>query len=182
MKRINEHASDYLSEDYRQQVIKMLTNAYLEEISAFYAYFTVIPYLVGQDRTAIANFYKEAAKDELYDHAEWILKRIAELGGIPTDAMDINNLKLAQHPYIIPKLNNNQIDVKQSLIDNIQAEKNAIYTYRLIEEQTRNGDIITNDKIKHILMDETEHLQELEDLLNDQKQYISADYYETFTV
>ncbi|MBO6271653.1 hypothetical protein J6O48_02600 [bacterium] len=68
---------------------------------------------------------------------------------------------------MIPKLKNNQIDVKQSLIDNIQAEKNAIYTYRLIEEQTRNGDIITNDKIKHILIDETEHLQELEDLLND---------------
>ncbi|MBO6271652.1 hypothetical protein J6O48_02595 [bacterium] len=73
----------------------MLTNAYLEEISAFYAYFTVIPYLVGQDRTSIANFYKDAAKDELYDHAEWILKRISELGGIPADAMDINNLKLA---------------------------------------------------------------------------------------
>lgn len=85
----------------------------MEEICAFYAYFTVIPYLVGKERVSIQKFYEEAAKDELYDHAAWILKRISELDGIPEEALNIASLPDANHKYIVPALveDSNQIDV-----------------------------------------------------------------------
>ena len=53
-------------------------------------------------------------------------------------------------------------------MDNIEAEKGAIETYRELEEMTRNVDVVSNDKIKQILADEIEHLQELEDFIADQ--------------
>lgn len=53
-------------------------------------------------------------------------------------------------------------------MDNIEAEKGAIETYRELEEMTRNVDVVSNDKIKQILADEIEHLQELEDFITDQ--------------
>lgn len=69
----------------------------------------------------------------------------------------------------------NQIDVYQSLLDNIEAEKGAIETYRELEEMTRNVDVVSNDKIKQILADEIEHLQELEDFIADQDIIVYAD-------
>lgn len=168
--RLVEHASEYLTPEYRELLVKKLSNAYLEEIGAFYNYFTVIPFLCGQDRVNIQKFYEDAAKDELYDHAAWLLKRISELGGDPVEVVNIANLNKAQHIPNIPYVNSEtfQIDVFISIADNIQAEKDAIETYRDIEEYTRSIDIVTNDKIKHILADEVEHLQELEDFACDQ--------------
>lgn len=168
--KLTESASDYLDDVFKQDLIQKLINAYMEEICAFYAYFTVIPYLVGKERVSIQKFYEEAAKDELYDHAAWILKRISELDGIPEEALNIASLPDANHKYIVPALveDSNQIDVYQSLLDNIEAEKGAIETYRELEEITRNVDVVSNDKIKQILADEIEHLQELEDFIADQ--------------
>ena len=167
--KLTESASDYLDQQFKDILIQKLTNAYMEEICAFYAYFTALPYLVGKERTNVQKFYEESAKDELYDHASWILRRISELGGIPTDALNIASLKDTEHKYIVPAIieGTQQIDVYQSLLDNQQAEQNAIQTYRDIEEYTRNIDVVTNDKIKHILADEIEHLQEIEDFLAD---------------
>ena len=168
--RLTESASDYLDDAFKQELIQKLTNAYMEEICAFYAYFTVIPYLAGKERPSIQKFYEEAAKDELYDHAAWILKRISELNGVPEEALDITALENANHKYIVPALieDSTQIDVYQSLLDNIEAEKGAIETYRELEEMTRNIDVVSNDKIKQILADEIGHLQELEDFIADQ--------------
>ena len=167
--KLTESASDYLDQQFKDILIQKLTNAYMEEICAFYAYFTALPYLAGKERTSIQKFYEDAAKDELYDHAAWILKRISELDGIPTEALNITALQNVQHKYITPAVTEetNQIDVYQSLLDNKEAEQGAIETYRDIEEYTRNIDVVTNDKIKHILADEIEHLQEIEDFLAD---------------
>lgn len=46
-------------------------------------------------------------------------------------------------------------------------ELDAIDTYRELEEITRNIDTVTNKKIKDILADEEEHLQEIEDFICD---------------
>ena len=46
-------------------------------------------------------------------------------------------------------------------------EMDAIETYRDLEEITRNVDPVTNRKVKAILADEEEHLQEIEDFLCD---------------
>ena len=182
--KLTESASEYLDDQFKQILIEKLTNAYMEEICAFYAYFTVIPFLVGKERPSIQKFYEEAAKDELYDHAAWILKRISELGGIPTQALNIAALQEAQHKYIVPAVteDEDQIDIYQSLLDNEQAESGAIETYRDIEEFTRNVDVVTNDKIKQILADEVEHLQEIEDFLADFDVIIYSDTEEEFDI
>lgn len=177
IKKLTESASDYLDQQFKDVLIQKLTNAYMEEICAFYAYFTALPYLAGKERPSVQKFYEDAAKDELYDHAAWILKRISELGGIPTEALNIAELQNAEHEYITPAVDEetNQIDVYQSLLDNKEAEEGAIETYRDIEEYTRNIDVVTNDKIKQILADEIEHLQEIEDFLADQDVIVYSD-------
>lgn len=185
--KLAESASDYLDDQFKQILIQKLTNAYMEEICAFYAYFIALPYLTGKERTSVQKFYEEAAKDELYDHASWILKRISELDGIPVEALNIEALQNAQHKYIVPAVieDTNQIDVYQSLLDNKEAEQGAIETYRDIEEYTRNIDVVTNDKIKQILTDEIEHLQEIEDFLADYDVMVyddTEDEYENFDI
>ena len=185
--KLTESASDYLDDQFKQILIQKLTNAYMEEICAFYAYFIALPYLTGKERASVQKFYEEAAKDELYDHASWILKRISELDGIPVEALNIEALQNAQHKYIVPAVieDTNQIDVYQSLLDNKEAEQGAIETYRDIEEYTRNIDVVTNDKIKQILADEIEHLQEIEDFLADYDVMVydeTEDEYENFDI
>lgn len=164
---IISESTDYLEPDFKSALVEKLTNAYKEEINAFYAYFTVKNFLVGQGRKDIEKFYDEAAKDELYDHAAWILERINQLGGFPVNALNVSQLPDVVHPYIQPELSGTSIHVTNSLKENIEAEKGAINTYIGLEEFTRGVDVVTNRKMKHILADELEHLQELEEFLAD---------------
>lgn len=179
--RIVESSADYLREEYRQQLIGMLTNAYKEEINAFYYYFVTKEYLVGVNRKEVEEFFEETAKDELYDHAAYLLKRIAQLGGMPIDALSPANVTTAKHPYISPGyfakstgLEDDMsdkteygIDVVTAINQNIDAEKGAIETYRAICDFTQSIDIVTHKEVKRILEDEVEHLQELYDFKAD---------------
>ena len=179
--RIVESSADYLREEYRQQLIGMLTNAYKEEINAFYYYFVTKEYLVGVNRKEVEEFFEEAAKDELYDHAAYLLKRIAQLGGMPIDALSPANVATAKHPYISPGyfakstgLEDDMsdkteygLDVVTAINQNIEAEKGAIETYRAICDFTQSIDIVTHKEVKRILEDEVEHLQELYDFKAD---------------
>lgn len=179
--RIVESSADYLREEYRQQLIGMLTNAYKEEINAFYYYFVTKEYLVGVNRKCVEEFFEEAAKDELYDHAAYLLKRIAQLGGMPVDALSPANVATAKHPYITPTYfakstgieddmadkTEYGLDVMTAINQNIEAEKGAIETYRAICDFTQSIDIVTHREVKRILEDEVEHLQELYDFKAD---------------
>jgi len=187
--RIIESSADYLTEEYRKQLIGMLTNAFKEEINAFYAYFITKEFLVGVNRKSVEDFFEEAAKDELYDHAAYLLKRINQLGGFPTDALSPMSLQSAKHPYIMPSYNSKgtgktdemsdkveySIDVLTAVNQNIEAEKGAIDTYRQIIDYTQSIDIVTHKEIKRILEDEVEHLQELYDLKADLESMCKCD-------
>ena len=179
--RIVESSADYLREEYRQQLIGMLTHAYKEEINAFYYYFVTKEYLVGMNRKEVEEFFEEAAKDELYDHAAYLLKRIAQLGGMPIDALSPASVATAKHPYISPGYfakstgieddmadkTEYGLDVVTAINQNIDAEKGAIETYRAICDFTQSIDIVTHREVKRILEDEIEHLQELYDFKAD---------------
>lgn len=172
MKRLTEiveaSASELKIKDIDINVlIDMLQDAFAEEINAWFAYKIVIPFLNGQERVNIAKFYEEAAKDELEDHAAWLLERINQLGGKPDKILSPDKLnKTATHKYIVP---NKDFDVKKSLKENIEAEKGAIETYVKLEEFVKGKDPVTHRKVKSILADEQEHLSELQDLLKDIK-------------
>lgn len=173
--RIVESSAQYLSYDYRKQLIKMLINAFKEEMNAFYAYFITKEFLSGINRRSVEEFFDNAAKDELYDHATYLLKRINQLGGYPTDALSPSTLNTSNHTYITPTFtktiqdndSESYVNVDIAIRQNIEAERGAIDTYREIADFTQNVDIITHKEIKRILEDEIEHLQELLDLKSD---------------
>ena len=76
---------------------------------------------------------------------------------------------IANHKYISPTWKNGNIDIKKSLEDNIINEEGAIETYQELVKLTDGVDPASNSKLKKILADEEEHLQELKDFLGDIK-------------
>lgn len=151
-------------------IVIELKNALIEELNAWYGYIIVKEFLVGPERTNIAEFYEETAKDELEDHAYWLMERISQMGGTIEDiTLSPSTWETAKHKYISPIWNKDGIPVKTSLEINIQNEEGAIQTYEKIVTMTEDIDPVTNAKAKEILADETEHLQELKDFLNDIK-------------
>ena len=148
-----------------KDLVTLLQSALAEEYLQWYQYTVVIPFAVGQDRVNIVEAFKEHAKDELEDHAAWLIERINQLDGVPTLVDEPSKWNLcAVHKYITPKP---PYDVCTLLEQNIQSEKGAIETYTALEAVTRHNDIVTNRKIKEILADEQEHLQNLIDLHKD---------------
>ena len=142
-----------------QELISALEDALAEEINAWYAYEIVAPFLTGPNHLKLEEIYKEHAKDELEDHAYWLLDRINKLGGKPMNILSPNGLnRTATHKYIVP---DSSFDVIKSIDQNIKAEQDAIETYNKLEKITRNKDVVSNQKIKEILADEQEHLQAL---------------------
>lgn len=165
--KINESVG-YIEPTIKNLILDKLYNAYKEEIATWYYYTTVSEFLCGPSRKNVAEFYEETAKDEFEDHAKWILKRISQLGGNPSSVTVLSSLLSTTHQYINPIVaNENNISVLMSLNDAKQMELDAIETYRDLEEKTRNIDVVTNKRIKEILADEEEHLQEIEDFLCD---------------
>lgn len=153
-------------EQFISELVLKLENALAEEMIAFYQYTMAWPYIHGKERNKLESVLKDNAKDELEDHAYWLLERLDQLGKYPDTIKNIDELnKFAKHKYIIPVVN----DVKSIIQDNIKSEQGAIETYLELEEFTRDKDIITHTKIEEILSDEREHLHELEKVLRDIK-------------
>lgn len=169
--------SDFVNGIQPQELIDKLQIALAEEFNQWYMYTIVRPYLVGLERNEIVELYEEQAKDELEDHAYWLMERISQLGGIPEMVLspDMWN-HVATHKYIVPVVSHQSadmnnlhtgIDIVTNLYQNITAEEDAIETYSDIELFTRDRDVVTNKRIKEILADEQEHLQALKDLVAD---------------
>jgi len=151
-------------------IVNAMKNALKEELNAWYGYVIVKEWLTGTDRKDIEKFYEDTAKDELEDHAYWLMKRINQLGGTIEDiSMSPNSWETANHKYIAPSWSKNNIDIKKSLEDNIKNEEGAIETYEELVKMTEDVDPVSNSKLKEILADEQEHLQELKDFLQDIK-------------
>lgn len=152
------------------EIINKMKNALKEELNAWYGYIIVKEWLTGTNRKDVEKFYEDTAKDELEDHGYWLMKRINQLGGTIEDiSLSPNSLDSAIHKYIAPKWNKGNIDIKKSIEDNIKNEEGAIETYEELVKMTEGVDPTSNSKLKEILADEQEHLQELKDFLQDIK-------------
>ena len=173
LSQINE--SQNIPSNIKVEIIEELKNALKEEFNAWYGYMIVREWLVGICRPEIVKAYDELAEDELKDHAYWLMKRINELGGTIQDISNSPSLwGNANHPYVAPiwvnKTTNKDdiyIPIKESLIINIENEKGAIETYKHLIDITNNVDWTTNSKCKDILVDEEEHLNILQEFLDD---------------
>ena len=123
----------------------------------------IIPFLEGMHKEEAVDFFKETAKDELEDHAYWLMERINQLGIYPSQIINSTYWdNIAKHKYIPPVQN-----ILQAIRNNIAAECGAIETYQELEKFTRDRDVVTNTKVKEILADEQQHLADLYDLEKD---------------
>ncbi len=151
---------------YSDKVVKLMLRALAEELQAWYQYWISIPYLNGILREEITEKFEELAKDELDDHAVLLRERLDQFGA---DFSEVNNpdkwKRVAEAKFIEPKNQNLVAFLKV----NIEAEKEAISTYRELCSLSKSVDPATHSMAKKILSDEEEHLKDLEDFLEDLK-------------
>ena len=168
MKTLTQLNESYFSEEYKQELLTLLQNAFREEVNAWYGYVLMSKFLVGQCRCELEKFFEETAEDEFEDHAMWILDRINQLNGTPDKCLSPATLMTTEHPYITPEqMSSGPLSTSEAVKINIDNERGAIETYEQLEKFTRDVDPVTNKKIKEIWADEEEHLSELEDFYND---------------
>lgn len=142
-------------------IISQLNTALSEEWLAYYQYWVGALVVEGALRPGVQAELEEHAEEEKH-HADLLAKRIIELEGIPV--LDPERWsELARCKYLTP----NDFDTVNILNQNIVSERCAILRYQEIANFTDGIDFTTCDLAKHILAEEEEHEQDLQDYLND---------------
>ncbi len=143
------------------QILDELNTALSEEWLAFYQYWVGAFVIKGAMRADVQREFNEHAMEEL-EHAKLLADRIIELGGVPV--LDPKQwFDMTQCPYTAPI----DFDVVKVLKQNVGAERCAIRRYQTIASMTNGRDFTTCDIAKHILAEEEDHEQELQDFLDD---------------
>lgn len=143
------------------ELIKLLNQAYCDEWLAYYQYWIGAKLAVGIPRSFLQTEMEEHAKEELA-HAELLAERIIQLGGTPE--IDPGKWRsLSTCGYLPPQ----HPGVDELLEQNITGERCAIMVYQKLLDYVRGKDMITGHIIRHILQEEVEHEQELEDIRDD---------------
>jgi bacterioferritin len=139
----------------KENILKLLNHALELEHAAYAQYMSHAKIAEGLNAEPIVARLKEIAEDER-KHQEVFRKLIGVLGGVPS-------MKMAQI--------HQAKDVKEILEQNLKDEKDAVDTYRKILEEIRKGgnqgyyDYLLEHEVRHVLMEEQEHISELELLL-----------------
>lgn len=144
-----------------KHLLELLNTAYGEEWLAYYQYFLGAKLCSGQMRPDVQREFEEHAKEEL-EHANLLADRIIELGGTPLLSPDEWTTH-AKCRYEAPKDEDTHILVCQ----NLASERCAIKRYQEICDLTFGNDYQTFHIARHILEEEIEHEQEMEDFLKD---------------
>ena len=151
------------------EVLDELNAALSEEWLAFYQYWVGALVVKGAMRGDVQREFQEHAMEE-FEHAKLIADRIIELEGVPV--LDPKKwFDLAKCAYTPPT----DVDVVKLLKQNVAAERCAILRYQTIAALTDGKDFTTCDIAKHILAEEEDHEQDLQDYLDDiahMKEYV----------
>ena len=152
------------------EVLAELNAALSEEWLAFYQYWVGALVVKGTMRGDVQREFQAHALEE-FEHARLLADRIVELEGMPV--LDPKQwFELAKCPYTAPT----DTDVVKLLKQNVAGERCAILRYQSIAALTEGKDFTTCDMAKHILAEEEDHEQELQDFLDDiahMKSYVS---------
>lgn len=139
----------------KEKIIRLLNQALELEHAAFVQYLSHAEIVDGINAEPIIARLKEIATDEK-DHQEKFRTLIGALGGVPSTNFS------QRHPATT---------IKQILEVNLEDEKTAVDTYRNILDELKKEkgqgyyDHLLEHDIRHILMEEQEHITELELLL-----------------
>ncbi len=146
-----------------KELLILMNKAYADEWLAYYQYWVGAKVATGRMREIIAKELEDHAGEELH-HAEMLVERMLQLGGVPLlTPQDI--LKETNCGYDAPSDSN----TKTLLSQNIKGEQCAIETYKKLFDYVRGKDPITERIILEILADEVEHEEDLEAMLDDMK-------------
>lgn len=144
-----------------KSLIAQLNAALSEEWLAYYQYWVGALVIEGAMRADVQGEFEEHAEEER-QHAELLAKRIIELEGVPV--LDPKKwFELAKCKYDSPT----DFDSVSLLSQNVTSERCAILRYQEIASFTDGKDYTTCDIVKHILAQEEEHEQDLQDYLTD---------------
>ncbi|RHJ91764.1 ferritin-like domain-containing protein [Parabacteroides bouchesdurhonensis] len=142
-------------------LLSQLNAALSEEWLAYYQYWVGALVAEGAMRRDVQDEFEEHAEEERA-HAQLLADRIIELEGIPV--LDPKKwFELARCKYDAPTA----FDTVSLLKQNIDSERCAILRYQEIAQFTNGLDYTTCDIAKHILAEEEEHEQDLQDYLLD---------------
>jgi bacterioferritin (cytochrome b1) len=138
----------------KQEILKLLNHALELEHAATVQYLSHAECVDGEGAESIISRLKEIAGDEK-DHAEKFRTLIGALGGVPSMGMAPTYAATT---------------VKEILEVNLKGEKEAVDTYKKIIEKLKTEkipyyDYLLEHDIRHILMEEQEHITEIELLL-----------------
>ena len=144
-----------------ESLISQLNAALAEEWLAYYQYWVGALVVEGAMRADVQSEFEEHAEEER-KHAQLLANRIIELEGVPV--LDPKKwFELARCKYDAPQ----EFDSISLLKDNVASERCAILRYQEIADFTNGKDFTTCDIAKHILAEEEEHEQDLQDYLTD---------------
>ncbi len=142
-------------------VLDELNAALSEEWLAYYQYWVGALVVKGAMRADVQREFHEHAMEE-FEHAKLLADRIIELEGVPV--LDPRQwFSLTKCAYMTPT----DFDVVKLLRQNVAAERCAILRYQTLASLTDGKDFTTCDIAKHILAEEEDHEQELQDFLDD---------------
>jgi bacterioferritin len=138
----------------KQEILSMLNHALDLEHAAHIQYLSHAEIVEGEGAESIIARLKEIAGDEL-KHQEKFRALIGALGGVPS---------MGTAPTHAAK------SLQEILEQNLKDEKEAVDTYRKIVQKLKTEkieyyDFLLEHEIRHILMEEQEHITELELLL-----------------
>ena len=142
-------------------LLSQLNAALAEEWLAYYQYWVGALVVEGAMRSDVQGEFEEHAEEERH-HAQLLADRIIELEGVPV--LDPKQwFELARCKYDSPT----DFDVVSLLNQNVASERCAILRYQEIAKFTDGIDFTPCDIAKHILAEEEEHEQDLQDYLTD---------------
>lgn len=144
-----------------KDLLENLNKALADEWLAYYQYWIGAQVVKGQMRDAIEKELLQHAEEEL-KHANMLVKRILQLGGVPL--LDPQEwFKKTTCGYLAPK----EFSQKEILAQNIKGERCAIGVYNNLLKKVKGKDEITYNMILDILEEEVEHEDDLEKLQED---------------
>ncbi|BET67291.1 ferritin-like domain-containing protein [Opitutales bacterium ASA1] len=133
-----------------KKLIALLQEAYAAELETVANYIANSVWLDGLRAEEVKESLEEDVAEEL-EHARMLAKRIKLLGGRPPGSLE---LKTSQKTLQPPE---DSTDMRSVIVGVLEAEQQAIDTYRRIIKACDGVDFVTQDLAVRILADEEEH-------------------------
>lgn len=138
----------YLTGD---DLIAKLNDLLADEMTAMVRYLHHSFMVFGPNRFGIRDYYRMQA-NEAMTHATQLGEKITALGGHPTTRI---------HPIPDPGVHT----WEQMFRENLQSEREALRKYEELLPQIDPANVALDQLIRNILIEETEHIEDIEKLL-----------------